>query len=129
MKTFFDVSGIKLDATGRVELPDASLPVLREVRSVAGGMNFDSCDIIQINGNYCDGWKTNESGCSNQANCGGDRNPLTCSNEMGCRQGENGTNCNNDLSCQESTNRLCSNAFTSGCSGSTNVGGQSTVCG
>ena len=119
-KTYFDITGIKLDATGRVELADADLPELVNNGGLVGGnTNFDEmCQITPTNP-WC--FATNPS-CNNENNCQGDTNTLTCSNGFLCKDGANGYSCSNQVGCQSTVNaHACTNTFGAGCSGSSNL--------
>ena len=118
-KKYFDISGIKLDATGRVELPDSSLPTLVQEAGLAGGSNYGPCYLTDAS-DFC-GAATNPA-CSNPNNCRGDTNTLSCSNGFQCSEAANGFTCTNDVSCQAGANfHTCTNTFVTGCAGSSNL--------
>jgi hypothetical protein len=129
---YFDVSNIRLNEDGVVELSDNELRRISNELPAGGGlfetMNDFLCDAgmnpfmcdQNSNGLICVNGGGSNVGCSNQANCGGGGNGISCSNDIGCREGANLTQCSNAASCERGNNLSCTNTFQSGCAGSTN---------
>jgi hypothetical protein len=93
----FDLSNLRLDETGRVELSEKQLSEIDPTQNdTAGGR-----DILD---EIWEWWNTNFGNCTNRGRCEGESNPSFCTNEAICYDSTNKTDCSNGIDCSDSTN-------------------------
>lgn len=91
-----DLSNLKLNESGRVELNNNDLDLL-EKENLAGGFT-DSDVLLWL---FCGA--DNAASCNNIWACEGDTNAENCTNRQNCNDGTNDGNCTNRAGCTGDT--------------------------
>ncbi len=91
----FDLSSLRLDETGRVEIDADQLSAVTKDSSNAGGISqYDDLFPIGINWIFCDGGKNAGEVCTNGVFCDDSKNQDDCRNNSKCDHSTNEQLCN-----------------------------------
>lgn len=102
-KKYFELDSVQLEADGRVLMDGTASKTL----DFSGGWGDD---LVTYNGEVCDGWRTNDSGCSNSfRSCNDDINGSSCANARLCDNTSNQAGCTNVQNCNNGSNTRCRN--------------------
>lgn len=95
MEKKFDLSSLRLDETGRVQVDNDQLSALSKDSPTAGGISqYDDLFPLGINWVFCSGDKNAGEVCTNGVYCDGSRNQDDCRNNRNCDGSKNLQECN-----------------------------------
>lgn len=94
MEKKFDLSSLRLDETGRVEIDSEQLTALTQNSPSSGGISQDILFPIGVNWVFCGGEKNAGEVCTNGVFCGRSTNQDDCRNNRDCDGSKNAQECN-----------------------------------
>jgi len=95
----FDLSTIRLDDTGRVQLGNEKLEGMAYQGDLSGGANFDNCIVPGMNTDAC----PYNFSCTNWFLCDNEYNWTSCINDTHCNNTGN-DQCSNRQDCENTSN-------------------------